>query len=85
MPKLFKSDVGSAADLKVFVTDIRSEADLIIYETTDGWAASESQIWCYTDIQKNWHYCCVPYEPCTSQQGWCYTGESQQSWQYCTP
>ena len=32
MPKLFKTDVASAANLKVFVTDIRSEADLVIYE-----------------------------------------------------
>jgi hypothetical protein len=41
------------ADLKVFVTDIRSEADLVVYETTDAWAATESQIWCYTDIQSD--------------------------------
>jgi adenylosuccinate synthase len=51
MPKLFKTDIASTANLKVFVTDIRSEADLVVYETTDAWAATESQIWCYTDIQ----------------------------------
>ncbi len=51
MPKLFKTDISSAADLKVFVTDIRSEADLIVYETTSQWEATESQVWCYTDIQ----------------------------------
>ncbi len=51
MPKLFVIDIASASDLKVFVTDIRSEADLIVYETTDEWAATESPIWCYTDIQ----------------------------------
>ncbi len=51
MPKLFKTDIASSADLKVFVTDIRSEADLVIFETTDMWAATESPIWCYTDIQ----------------------------------
>ena len=51
MPKLFRTDIPSAADLKVFVTDIRGEADLIVYETTDQWAAIESPIWCYTDIQ----------------------------------
>jgi hypothetical protein len=51
MPKLFKTDIASSADLKVFITDIRSEADLVVYETTDAWAATESQIWCYTDIQ----------------------------------
>jgi hypothetical protein len=51
MPKVFKTDIASEADLKVFVTDIRSEADLIVYETTDEWAATESQVWCYTDIQ----------------------------------
>lgn len=51
MPKLFKTDIASEANLKVFVTDIRSEAELIVYETTDSWAATESQIWCYTDIQ----------------------------------
>jgi hypothetical protein len=51
MPKLCKTEIASAADLKVFVTDIRSEADLVIHETTDSWAASAAPIWCYTDIQ----------------------------------
>jgi hypothetical protein len=51
MPKLYRTDIASTADIKVFVTEIRSEADLVIYETTDVWAASESPIWCYTDIQ----------------------------------
>ncbi|MBU0493472.1 MAG: hypothetical protein KKA73_16410 [Chloroflexi bacterium] len=51
MPKLFVTDIASAADLKAFVTDIRSEADLIVYETADEWAATESPIWCYTNIQ----------------------------------
>ena len=51
MPKLHKTDIASEAGLKVFVTDIRSEADLVIFETTDAWAASESPIWCYTNIR----------------------------------
>jgi hypothetical protein len=51
MPKLFKTDISSAADLKLYVTDIRSEAHLVVYETTDAWAATEGPIWCYTDIQ----------------------------------
>lgn len=51
MSKFFRVDSAASADLKVFVTDIRSEADLVIFETTDAWAATESQIWCYTDIQ----------------------------------
>jgi hypothetical protein len=51
MPKLFKTDIASEADLKVYVADIRSEAHLIVYETTDQWAATEPQIWCYTDIR----------------------------------
>ncbi len=51
MPKLFKTDIASSADLKVFVADIRSEADLVIHETTDMWAATVAPVWCYTDIQ----------------------------------
>jgi len=51
MPKLYKTDIASEANVKVFVTGIRSEADLVVYETTDTWAATESQIWCYTGIQ----------------------------------
>jgi len=51
MPKLYRTDIASEANLKVFVTDIRSEADLVVYETTDAWAATQSQIWCYTDIR----------------------------------
>lgn len=51
MPKLYKTEIASGAQLKVFVTDIRSEADVIVYETTDAWAATEPTIWCYTDIQ----------------------------------
>ena len=53
MPKLFKTDIASEAHVKVFVTDIRSEADLIVYETADAWAASESAIWCYTNIRSD--------------------------------
>jgi len=51
--KLFQTDIASEANLKVFVTDIRSEAELIVYETTDQWLATESPIWCYTDIQSD--------------------------------
>ncbi len=50
MPKLFRTDIASEADLKVHVTDVRGEADLVVYETTDPWAATESTVWCYTDI-----------------------------------
>lgn len=53
MPVLYKTDIASDADVKVFVTDIRSEADLIAFETTDTWAATEPQIWCYTDIRSD--------------------------------
>lgn len=51
MPVLFKTDIGSDADLKVFVTDIRSDADLVVFETTNQWEATEGPIWCYTDIR----------------------------------
>jgi hypothetical protein len=51
MPKLFRTDIASEADLKVFVTDIRPEAHLIVYETTDEWIATEDPIWCYTDVR----------------------------------
>lgn len=51
MPRLYKTNIASEADLKVFVTDIRSEAHLVVYEMTDEWAAIESSIWCYTDIR----------------------------------
>jgi hypothetical protein len=44
MAILFKTDIASAADLRVFITQVRSEADLIVYETTDRWAATESPI-----------------------------------------
>ena len=51
MPKLFKTDIASDADLTVYVTDIRSEADLVVYETTSEWEATEAAVWCYTDIR----------------------------------
>ena len=51
MPVLFKTDIASEADLKVFVADIRSDADLVVYETTSQWEATEGPIWCYTDIR----------------------------------
>lgn len=51
MPILFKTDIASDADLKVYVTDIRSDADLAIYETTSQWEASSSEIWYYTSIR----------------------------------
>jgi hypothetical protein len=51
MPKLFKTDFASDADLKVFVTDIRSEAHLVVYETNDSWLATEAPIWYYTEIR----------------------------------
>ena len=36
---------------RLFKTDISSEADLIVYETTSQWEATESHVWCYTNIQ----------------------------------
>ena len=51
MTRLYKTDIASEADLKVFVTGIRSEADLVVYETSSSWEATESQIWCYTEIR----------------------------------
>ena len=51
MPVMYRTDIESEADLKVFVTDIRSEADIVVFETTDSWSATEPQIWCYTDIR----------------------------------
>lgn len=53
MPKMFKTDIESDADLKVCVVDVRSDADLVIYETTSQWEATESTIWCYTDIRSD--------------------------------
>jgi hypothetical protein len=38
MPRLFKTDIASEANLKVFVT-------------ANAWDATESAIWCYTDVQ----------------------------------
>ena len=51
MPKLFKTDVLSEAELRVYVTDIRPDAHLVIFETTDAWAATDQPIWCYTEIR----------------------------------
>lgn len=51
MPKLFKVDVPSEADLRVFVADIRTEAHLVIFETADPWAASQPGLWCYVDVR----------------------------------
>lgn len=51
MPILFKTDIASDADLKVYVTDIRSDADLVVYETTSQWEASGSPVWYYTSIR----------------------------------
>ena len=51
MPQLFKTDIPSAADLKVYVSDVRTDAHLVVYETTDAWAATVAPIWCYTDIR----------------------------------
>jgi hypothetical protein len=48
---MYKTDIASEANVKVFVTDVCSEADLVVHETTDTWAATPSHIWCYTDIQ----------------------------------
>ena len=51
MPILFKTDIASDADLKVYVTDIRSDADLAIYETTSQWEVSSSVVWYYSSIR----------------------------------
>lgn len=51
MPVLYRTDIESEADLKVFVTDVRSEAHLVVYETESRWEATVPEIWCYTDIR----------------------------------
>lgn len=55
MPIVFKTDIGSEADLKVFVTDTRFDADLVAFETTDAWAATAATNWCYTTIRGEAH------------------------------
>lgn len=51
MPRFYKTDIESEADLKVFVTDIRSDAHLVVYETESSWEASDQKNWFYTDIR----------------------------------
>jgi len=41
MPKIFKTDIESEADLKVLECDVRSEAHLVFYETTSMWEATK--------------------------------------------
>jgi len=53
MPKLYKTDIESDADLKIHVTDIRSEAHLIVFETQSAWEATAPQIWCYSQIRSD--------------------------------
>jgi len=48
---MFCVDCAANAELKVFVTDVRLDADLIVFETPDMWAATEPEIWYYTDVQ----------------------------------
>jgi hypothetical protein len=50
MTILYKTDISSEANLKVFITDIQSEADIIVFESQDRWAATEPQVWFTTDI-----------------------------------
>lgn len=51
MPKLFKTDIHSEADIKVFISTIGSEAHLIVFETQSQWEATVPQIWCYTTVK----------------------------------
>lgn len=51
MPVLYRTDIASEADLKVYVTDIRSEADLVVFETENHWDATAQEVWSYTDIR----------------------------------
>lgn len=51
MPRIYRTDVASDADLKVYISDIRSEAELIVFETTDAWAATDAAVWTYTQIR----------------------------------
>lgn len=49
----------------------------------------ETYYWCYVDLNKNWDYCCQPWDLCRDRKDgykkWCYTGrEKEKSWQYCT-
>lgn len=51
MPKFFKTDIESEADLRVTVTQIRSEAHLVVYETENQWEATDQPVWYYTDVR----------------------------------
>jgi hypothetical protein len=53
MPRIYRTDTASEADLKVYVSDVRSEADLIVFETADEWAACEAPIWTYTQVRND--------------------------------
>lgn len=50
MTKVYRVDCSAAAELKVHVTNVRLDADLIVFETTDAWAATEPEVWYYTDV-----------------------------------
>jgi len=51
MPKIFKTDIESEADLKVLECDVRSEAHLVFYETTSMWEATKVPLWCFVEIR----------------------------------
>lgn len=48
-----------------------------------------SYYWCYTDLDKNWDYCCQPWHPCDKHDKtaykWCYRDQSKTGthWAYC--
>jgi hypothetical protein len=50
MTKMYRVDCSAEAELKVYVTDVRMDADLVVFETSDEWAATEPEIWYYTDV-----------------------------------
>ena len=51
MPRIYRTNIESEADLKILVTTIRSVADLVVYETASPWEATEPGIWCYVEVR----------------------------------
>jgi len=50
MPRLYRTDTPSGADLRIYVTDVRTDADLVCFVTESRWEADRATMWFYTDI-----------------------------------
>ncbi len=53
MPRMYRTDAPSDADVRVYFVSSVHEADVVVFETDDQWDADQDYVWFYTGVRSD--------------------------------